>query len=66
VLGSNVLITLPSIFSETYQLQYSDWMVPTNWLNVGGSTNGSGGPLTMIDPGGALHLQRFYRVDITP
>jgi glucuronoarabinoxylan endo-1,4-beta-xylanase len=66
VLGSNVLVTIPLMFGETYQLQYSDSMVPTNWLNLGSSTNGPGGPLTVIDPGGALQLQRFYRFDITP
>src|ERR1017187_6966029 len=66
VLGSNVLVTIPLVFGETYQLQYSDSMVPTNWLNLGSSTNGLDGPLTVIDPGGAQQLQRFYRFDITP
>jgi len=66
VLGSNVFVTIPSLLGETYQLQYSDSMVPTNWLNVGSSTNGIGGSLTVIDPGGALHLQRFYRFHFTP
>jgi glucuronoarabinoxylan endo-1,4-beta-xylanase len=66
VLGSNVLVTIPSVLGETYQLQYSDSMVPTNWLNVGSSTNGIAAPLTVIDPGGAVQPQRFYRFDITP
>ena len=65
VLGSNVLVTIPLVFGETYQLQYSDSMVPTNWLNLGSSTNGLDGPLTVIDPGGAQQLQRFYRFAIT-
>jgi len=66
VLDSDVLVTIPLAFGETYQLQYSDSMFPTNWLNLGSSTNGPAGPLTVTDPGGALQLQRFYRFYITP
>jgi len=66
VLGSDVLVTIPSMFGKTYQLQYSNSMVPTNWLDVGSSTNGIAAPLTVIDSGGALQPQRFYRFDITP
>ena len=66
--GSNVVLTLPSVAGETYQLQFSDSMNPTNWTNVAGGsiTNCIGGPLSLTNFGGALQPQGFYRFDITP
>jgi uncharacterized repeat protein (TIGR03803 family) len=66
--GTNVVLTIPSVAGETYQLQFSSSLNPTNWSNVPGAsvTNSIGGVLTLTNFGGALAPQRFYRLDITP
>jgi uncharacterized repeat protein (TIGR03803 family) len=61
-----VALWLPSVAGETYRLQYSDSMVPTNWFNTGGSITSSGGSLTLFDLTSVLPTQRFYRAVITP
>ena len=58
--------SIPSVAAETYQLQYTDSMSPTNWINTGGSITSIGGPMTLFDFGGVLPQQRFYRAVITP
>jgi hypothetical protein len=61
-----VALPIPSVAGETYQLQFSDSMSPTNWLNTGGSMTSIGGPLILIDIAEPLPPQRFYRAVITP
>ncbi len=61
-----VALPIPSVAGETYQLQFSDSMVPTNWLNTGRTMIGIGGPLILIDIAEPLPPQRFYRAVITP
>jgi hypothetical protein len=66
--GTNVVFNIPSIAGETYQLQLSSSMNPTNWVNVPGVsvTNSIGALLTLTNFGGAVGPQGFYRFDITP
>jgi uncharacterized repeat protein (TIGR03803 family) len=66
--GSNIVFHIPSIAYETYQLQFSSSMNPTNWINVPGVsvTNSIGALLTLTNFGGASQPQGFYRFDITP
>jgi uncharacterized repeat protein (TIGR03803 family) len=66
--GTNIVLAIPSIASETYQLQFSGSMKPTNWVNVAGVsvTNSIGSILTLTNFGGAVGPQGFYRFDITP
>jgi uncharacterized repeat protein (TIGR03803 family) len=67
VLDSTIIaLPIPSVAGETYQLQYSDSMSPTNWLNTGGTMTSIGGPLVLIDIAEPLPPQRFYRAVITP
>jgi len=65
--GTNVVFNIPSIAYETYQLQFSSSMNPTNWVNVPSVsvTNSIGATLTLTNFGGASS-QGFYRFDITP
>jgi len=63
---TNVILTIPSIAGETYQLQFSSSMSPTNWVNEGGSITSIGSLLTVTNFGGAVGPQGFYRFDITP
>jgi uncharacterized repeat protein (TIGR03803 family) len=66
--ATNIIFSIPSIAGETYQLQFSSSMKPTNWVNVSGVsvTNSIGSILTLTNFGGASTLQRFYRFAITP
>lgn len=68
IAGTNVVITIPSVAGETYQLQYSTNLTSANWSNVPGvpPTYSSGGSLTLVDFGGALFPKRYYRLVITP
>jgi uncharacterized repeat protein (TIGR03803 family) len=66
--GTNIIVALPSVAGETYQLQFSSSMNPTNWVNVSGLsvTNSIGALLTFTNFNGAVGTQGFYRFDITP
>ena len=66
--GSNAVLTVPSVAGETYQLQFSPSMNPTNWSNVAGVcvSNSIGAALTVTNFGGATGAQGFYRFAITP
>ena len=64
--GTNVVLSIPSVATEIYQLQFTSAMTPTNWINQGGSITSSGSLLTVTNLGGALLPQGFYRFDITP
>jgi uncharacterized repeat protein (TIGR03803 family) len=67
VLDSTIVaVPIPSVAGETYQLQYSDSMSPTNWINTGDPALSIGGPLVLIDVAEPLPPQRFYRAVITP
>jgi uncharacterized repeat protein (TIGR03803 family) len=66
--GATVVFNIPSIAGETYQLQFTSSMTPTNWVNVSGVsvTNSIGALLTLTNFAGALLPQGFYRFAITP
>ncbi len=66
--GSNIIVTIPSVAGETYQLQYGSSLALSNWSNVGSAsmTNCLGGLLSLTNFGGAMLPQGFYRFDITP
>jgi uncharacterized repeat protein (TIGR03803 family) len=65
--GTNIIVSIPSVAGETYQLQFSSSMSPTNWVKLPVSiTNSIGALLTLTNFGGATQPQGFYRFDITP
>ena len=66
--ATNVVFNIPSIAGETYQLQFSSSMNPTNRVNIPrvSVTNSIGALLTLTNFGGANQPQGFYRFDITP
>src|ERR1019366_7306004 len=68
IAATNLVFTIPSIAGETYQLQFSSSMKPTNWSNITGAfvSNSIGSLLTLTNFGGAVGSQGFYRFDITP
>jgi len=42
---TNIAVLIPSVAGETYQLQYTASMSPTNWINTGEPALSIGGPL---------------------
>ncbi len=66
--GSDVFVTVPSVWSETYQLQYRSSLTSGNWSNIVGAcaSNSIGALLTVTNFGGAIGPQGFYRFDVTP
>ena len=66
--GNDVAVSIPSVAYESYQLQFSSSLNPTNWVNVPGAaiTNCIGALLTLTNSGGATGSQGFYRFDVTP
>ena len=66
VAGTNVLVSIPSVAAEFYQLQYRDSLTVGEWSNVAGAFAKSiGGSLTVTNFGGFSQSQRFYRFAIT-
>ncbi len=67
-MGSNLVLTIPSVSSETYQLQFATDLVAGNWSNVVGVcvSNSIGAALTVTNFGAMTGPQGFYRFAITP
>ncbi len=65
--GTNVVLAIPSIAGETYQLQLRSSFASGNWSNVPGAsvTNSIGALMTLTNTAGAS-AQQFYRFVITP
>jgi uncharacterized repeat protein (TIGR03803 family) len=68
IAATNVVFSISSIAGETYQLQFSSSLNPTNWVNVPGFwvSNSIGALLTLTNFGGAINQQGFFRFAITP
>jgi uncharacterized repeat protein (TIGR03803 family) len=66
--STNIVLTIPSIEGETYQLEYRSSLTSGTWSNVPGVsvTNSIGSILTLTNFAGANQPQGFYRFDITP
>jgi uncharacterized repeat protein (TIGR03803 family) len=66
--GTNLIVSIPSVAGETYQLQCRNALTTGNWSNIPGASvsNSIGALMTVTNSGGALSQQRFYRFAITP
>ena len=66
--GADLVVNLPSIAGETYQLQFASNLSSGNWSNIVGAsvTNSIGALMTLTNSGGALQPQGFYRFVIMP
>lgn len=62
--GTNVLLSVPSVCGNTYQLQQSSSMSPANWVNQGPPVTSIGGPLTLTNLPGPMPPQAFFRAMI--
>jgi uncharacterized repeat protein (TIGR03803 family) len=64
--GANVLVSIPSVSGETYQLQDRDSLTTGAWADVAGQVLSIGGLLTVTNFGGFTQPQQFYRFSIIP
>jgi uncharacterized repeat protein (TIGR03803 family) len=66
--NSDIVVAVPSVAGETYQLQYRADLTAGDWSNIPDAcvSNSLGALLTVTNFGGALAPQGFYRFDITP
>ncbi len=66
--GTNVVVSIPSVTGESYQLQFRNSLTAGNWSNIAGAfiSNSPGALITLTNFGGALQAQRFFRMEITP
>lgn len=65
VAGTNVLISIPSVAGETYQLQYRTSLTSGTWSNVmDAPVTTLGGLLMVTNVGGFSQSEQFYRFKI--
>jgi hypothetical protein len=68
IAATNIVLAIPSIEGETYQLQFTADLTTGTWSNVPGvsATNSIGALMILTNFGGAAGPQGFYRFQITP
>lgn len=63
--GTGATVTFPSVYGALYGLQATETLVSPDWQKVGSSAFGTGGELTLGDPG-PLPDVRFYQLLVLP
>jgi hypothetical protein len=65
--GQNFSINLPSVQGIIYRVQFSNSLSPSaTWETLTDQILGTGGTMTVSDPGAAALPQRFYRAVVLP
>jgi uncharacterized repeat protein (TIGR03803 family) len=59
IAGTNVLVTIPSVAAEIYQLQHRTSLTAGAWANVEAQVTSIGGSLTVTNFGGFSQSQQF-------
>ena len=59
--GQDIQVSCSTVTNRSYQLQRRD-SLSNGWVNIGSPGAGSGGILTLIDPGGFTNTAQLYRV----
>ncbi len=62
LIGADVNITFSSLLGKEYAVERKDVLHGATWSMVQDNVTGSGGDVTVVDPGGAGQSARFYRV----
>jgi hypothetical protein len=65
-LGADGLVTVAGETGYTYQLRKTTSLAAPDWITHGAPVPGTGGLLTLPDPNGRIHSQRFYQVIRNP
>jgi endonuclease/exonuclease/phosphatase family metal-dependent hydrolase len=64
--GADIAVTWPSVFGKRYQLQGRSSLASGSWSIVANNVAGTGGAITILDPGASVAAQRFYRLVTQP
>ena len=64
--GADIQISLSTGSNRMYRVDYTSDMVTAVWTTVTNNVSGTGGIITITDPGAATQPKRFYRVTIVP
>ncbi len=64
IANTNIVLSIPSIAGEIYQLQSTPDLTSSVWANEGGTITSIGGLMVLTNP--ASGTQGFYRFAITP
>ncbi len=59
--GANMLVKFTTISGRTYRIEYKDDLPAATWTTLVASVSGTGGIVTVPDPGAASLPKRFYR-----
>jgi hypothetical protein len=63
ITGHDVQVSFASVLDKNYLLESSASFSPTNWMIITQNVAGTGGTISLADPGGATNVpSRFYRV----
>jgi hypothetical protein len=62
--GTNVMVSIPTMVGLTYQLEFKDDLTATNWTPIAAPIAGTGTQATFTI--GTTNSQRFFRVEIVP
>jgi hypothetical protein len=62
--GTNFAVSCSTLTGLNYQLEYNDNLATPNWLPLGASVPGTGGPISFSM--NATNAQRFFRVQVVP
>jgi len=62
IVGSDVLVSFPSVAGKTYRLERSDALQNGSWTTAQDHIGGTGGVVQITDAGAAGRNQRFYRI----
>jgi hypothetical protein len=65
--GADETLSLTNVAGRTYRIDYADDLLPANhWRILADQIPGTGGTITITDPGAASLPKRFYRAVVEP
>ncbi len=64
--NSDWVVTFDSVLSKFYGVERCDDLVAAAWTTVTNNVAGTGGLVSIVDPGAAAQANRFYRVRLLP
>lgn len=60
--GNDMSLSFPSLLGRTYRVERSDTLLDGSWTTVRDNIPGTGAPIEITDPSGAVQTKRFYRI----
>ncbi len=64
--NSDWVVTFSSVLSKLYRVERCDDLATAAWTTATNNVAGTGGLVSIVDPGAAAQPNRFYRVRLLP